>query len=85
METVTDTEKIKEGLIKTNPVENVFVLSVKEGNFVNPYHIVAENLQDAIAKSKKYCEQAGTRRRFIHVRPLITDLEKKHELDLKAV
>ena len=58
-------------------VINTFILSVKEGNFVNQYNIVAENLQDAIAKGRKYCDNSGQRRRFIHVRLFIMDLEKK--------
>lgn len=57
--------------------ENIFILCVKEGNFVNSYNITGNDLQDAIAKGKKYCETTGQRRRFIHVRPFISDLEKK--------
>lgn len=58
-------------------VENIYFLAIKEGNFVNNYNILAVDLQDAIVKSKKYCEQSGTKRRFIHVRPFILDMEKK--------
>jgi len=64
--------------------ENIFDLAVKEGNYVNHYNIIAHDLQDAIGKGKKYCESAGTKRRFIHVRAFITDLEKKHNDDIKA-
>lgn len=62
---------------KHTSVENTFILAVKEGNFVNTYNIVAEDLQDAIARGKKYCEVSGQKRRFIHVRPFISDLERK--------
>ena len=58
-------------------IMNIFFLAIKEGNFVNNYNIVAVDLQDAIVKSKKYCEQSGTKRRFIHVRPFILGLEEK--------
>ena len=80
METAIATSKE----LLTSHVENVFVLAVKEGNFVNLYHVVANDLQDAILKSKRYCELAGTKRRFIHVRPFLTDLDKKHEMELKS-
>jgi len=60
--------------------ENVFVLSVKEGNFVNQYNFLSNDLQAAITKGKQYCEAAGTKRRFIHVRPFLTNFERKlHE------
>lgn len=58
-------------------LENLFFLAIKEGNFVNNYNIVANDLQDAIVKSKKYCEASGAKRRFIHVRPFILDMDKK--------
>jgi len=74
----TTTEPIKTG------AENIFILAVKEGNFVNSYNITANDLQDAIAKGKKYCETTGTRRRFIHVRPFISDLEKKANDEIKG-
>jgi hypothetical protein len=64
--------------LTTKPgIENLFFLAIKEGNFVNSYNIVANDLQDAITKSKKYCESSNTKRRFIHVRPFILDMEKK--------
>ena len=69
METATATTK--------PGIENLFFLAVKEGNFVNNYNIVATDLQDAIAKAKKYCEQSSSKRRFIHVRPFVLDMEKK--------
>lgn len=58
-------------------VENLYFLAIKEGNFVNNYNIIAVDLQDAILRSKKYCDTSGTKRRFIHVRPFILDMDKK--------
>lgn len=78
METATAQTKVANG------IENIFILAVKEGNFVNHYNIQASDLQTAISSAKKYCESAGTKRRFIHVRPFLTDLEKKHNEEIKA-
>ena len=70
--------------IKTG-AENVFILAVKEGNFVNYYNIAGVDLQDAINKGRKYCEDTGKRRKFIHVRPFISDLEKKAKDEAQTV
>lgn len=77
MESATQTKQ-------TCTPENIFVLAVREGNYVNSYNIVASDLQDAILRGKKYCEAVGVKRRFVHVRPFLTDLEKKHNEDIKA-
>jgi len=71
METTATKEK------RSYSVENLFILCVKEGNFVNTYNITAEDLADAIVRGKKYCENSNQKRRFIHVRPFISDLERK--------
>jgi hypothetical protein len=69
---------------KASPsVDHLFILSVKEGNYVNTYNIIAEDLQAAVLMGKKYCENLGQRRRFIHVRPFTTDLERKVVEDAK--
>lgn len=57
--------------------ENIFELSVKEGNYVNKYNFLSPDLQSAIDKGRRYCENSGGKRRFIHVRPFILDLDKK--------
>jgi hypothetical protein len=70
---------------KKHSVEHVFILSVKEGNFVNTYNIVAEDLQEAIGLGKKYCDTSGARRRFIHVRPFLLDMDRKVSDENKIV
>lgn len=65
--------------------ENIFILAIKEGNFVNQYNFIASDLQAAIDKGRKFCEVSGAKRRFIHVRPFITDFEKKVRDENKAV
>lgn len=77
METATQT--------KVNTSEHIFDLAVREGNYVNHYNILALDLQAAIAMGKKYCEASGAKRRFVHVRPFITDLEKKLNDEIKSV
>ena len=57
--------------------DNIFVFSVKEGNYVNTFNILAANLTEAITKCKDYCTESGSRRRYIGVRPFITDLDHK--------
>jgi hypothetical protein len=65
-------------------VENLFILTLKEGNFVNQYNILATDLQEGILKGKKYCDTSGSRKRFIHVRPFLTDLERKPNEENKS-
>lgn len=73
--------------IKTIPtsykVNQIFVVNIKEGNYINVYNITANNLEDAIKESKDYCSRNPTKRRFIHVRPFISDLKARDEQTLE--
>jgi hypothetical protein len=68
---------------KVSP-ENVFILNVKEGNYINSYNFISDSLESAIQKGKKYCEGTGLKRRFIHVRPFITDFDRRVEEEKSA-
>lgn len=65
-------------------VLNLFIAAVREGNYVNHYNVIADDLQDAIKRVKIYCEKSGARRRFVHVRPFILDMEHKLNEETKS-
>jgi len=76
-------ETIVTPTVKKPSPENIFVLNVKEGNYINVYNFLAEDLETACKNAKQFCEVAGIKRRYIHVRPFITDFVKKMEYENK--
>ena len=63
----------------------IFTVNIKEGNYINVYYITASDLDEAISEAKAYCSRNPTKRRFIHVRPFISDLKAKDEQTLDNV
>ena len=59
-----------------HPAQNIYTLKYRQGHIIDELYFISKDFNSAIEEGKYYCN-INPRRRFIIVRPFITDISEK--------